>query len=119
MSGFYGMGGPVARPVVSLASVAGVLTIDLAAGELFSITLAENITSILIKNAPGAGFGASFLLWITQHASAAKTITWPVEFKWAGGEVGTVSAGLASRNLLGASCKSGAAFDVTLSNERS
>ena len=118
MSGFYGVGGPVARPVVSLASVAGVLTIDLAKGELFTLTLAENITAINIKNAPPAGFGASFLVWITQHASAAKTVTFPAAFDWDGGAADTVSTKVGAVDLLACSTRNGTAWDATLSKGR-
>ena len=118
VSGFYGVGGPVARPVVALASVAGVLTIDLSRGELFTLTLTENITSIIITGGPGAGFGYSFLLWITQHASIAKTVKFPAAFDWDGGAADTVSSQVGAVDLLAVSTRNGTAWDATLSKGR-
>lgn len=105
-------------PVIALASVAGVLTIDLSRGEYFTLTLTENVTSVVITNAPPSGFGASFLLWITQHASAAKTFTMPAAFDWDGGSIGEISTTLGVVDLLAASTRNGTAWDVTLSKGR-
>lgn len=116
VSGFFGIGGPVAKPVVTLTSVAGVLTIDLARGEYFQVTLTENITSVVVIGAP-AGFGASFMLWITQHASSAKTFAMPAAFDWGGGTVGAISSTLSSVNLLGASTRNGTAWAATLAKD--
>lgn len=106
------------RPVIVLDSVAGVLTIDLSRGEYFTVTLTENVTSVVITNAPPAGFGASFILWITQHASAAKTFTMPSAFDWAEGTVESISATLGAVDMLAATTRNGAAWDVTLSKGR-
>lgn len=106
------------RVVTTLASAAGVLTIDLSRGEYFAVTLTENITSIVIANGPASGFGASFLLWITQHASAAKTVTMPAAFDWDGGTVGVISTALGAVDLLAISTRNGTAWDATLSKGR-
>lgn len=106
------------RTVVPLTIAGGVLTIDLSRGEYFAVTLTENVTEITITNAPPTGYGASFLLWITQHASSAKTVAMPAAFDWEGGSVGEVSTGVGAVDLLAASTRNGAAWDVTLSKGR-
>lgn len=118
MSGFFGPGGPVARQVVTLTSVAGVLTIDLSRGEYFQVTLTENITSVVVTGAP-AGFGASFMLWITQHASSAKSFAMPAAFDWDGGTIGAISTALGKTDILAGSTRNGgSSWDVSLSKAR-
>ena len=113
------MGGPVSRPVVTLQSVAGVLTIDLARGDLFQVTLTENITSIVMANPPPSGMGSTFMLWITQHASAVKTVAFPASFDWDSKSVETVSSSVGAVDLLaGTTRNGGTTFDVTLSKDR-
>lgn len=109
---------PAPEPVVTLASSGGVLTLDLSTARRFEVTLTENITSVVFTNAPAAGFGASFLLWITQHASSAKTFAMPAAFDWDNGVVGAISAAFNSVDLLAASTRDGTTWDVTLSKAR-
>lgn len=109
---------PAPEPVITLTSSGGVLTIDLGAARRFEVTLTENITSVVFTNAPAAGFGASFLLWITQHASAAKTFAMPDAFDWDGGTVGVISTALGAVDLLGLSTRNGTTWDATLSKAR-
>ena len=110
---------PAPEPVVTLASSGGVLTLDLSAARRFEVTLTENITSVVFTNAPAAGFGASFLLWITQHASSAKTFAMPAAFDWDGGTVGAISTAVGKVDLLAASTRNGGTtWDATISKGR-
>lgn len=106
------------EPVITLASTAGELTIDLSRGRYFQITLTENITSVAIIGGPVAGMGASFLLWITQHASAAKTFAMPAAFDWEGGTIGAISTTVGAVDLLAVSTRNGTTWDATLSKAR-
>ena len=106
------------EPVITLTSSGGVINLDLTIGRYFQITLTENITGIVITGAPPPGYGLSFLLWITQNASAAKTFTMPAEFDWDGGTVGAISTELGAVDLLAASTRNGTTWDVTLSKGR-
>lgn len=85
---------------VPLASASGVLTVDVNAGQHFTLTLTENITSWVLANLPASGLTRTLRLRITQHASAAKTVAWPSSFKWVGGAAGAVSVGLSAVDLL-------------------
>lgn len=119
MPGFFGTGGPSAKPVVQCASAAGVLNIDLARGEYFAVTLTENVTSVTFSNLPPAGFGASFLLWITQHASAVKTFTMPATFDWDSKTAEEISTTAGAVDLLGGTTRNGgSSWDVTISKDR-
>lgn len=105
-------------PVLTLQSVAGVLTLDLSLAKYFQVALTENITSVQIINGPPSGYGDSFMLWITQNASAAKTFAMPSFFKWANGSVGVISTALNAVDLLAGSTRDGTNYDVTLSKGR-
>lgn len=117
--GWFGLGGPVARPVVTLTSVGGVLTIDLSRGELFQVTLTENIASIVITGTPGPTFGTTFMLWIIQHATSPKTMAFPVAFDWDSATVETISSSAGKVDLLACSTRNGGtSWDATLSKGR-
>ncbi len=85
------------RTVTSLAIVAGVVDIDCALGDYFTLALSANVTSVTFSNLPGAGKGAS--KWIEIVQGGAFTVAWPASFKWAGGTAGTVSTTPASDEL--------------------
>lgn len=56
-----------------LASVSGVLTVDISAGNTGSLTLTENVTSVAFTNVPTTGV-STFTMEITQDASLAYTM---------------------------------------------
>lgn len=89
-----------ASPVKALASASGVLAVDFAQASLFTLTLAENVTSWTFANAPPSGNGATYRIQITQNASAAKTLVWPAAFKWPAAAQGSVSTGLSAVDFL-------------------
>ena len=75
--------------VQDLSSSGGTLTWDIDSGNFAKTTLTENIATLTISNIANAVHGA---LWaVTQHASAAKTITWPSNVRWSGGSAPTVA----------------------------
>lgn len=69
--------------VTAVSSVGGVLTLDLSLGDYFTVALTEDITSIVITNAPGAGFGGAVFVRFTQD-STPRTVAWPASFRWEG-----------------------------------
>lgn len=79
-----------ASTVTALATSAGVVNVDCALGDYFTLALSENVTSITFSNLPGAGKGATKFIRITQDATA-RTVAWPASFKWADGTAGAVS----------------------------
>lgn len=82
------------------ASAAGVVPLDLSLASMFTLTLSENVTGWTITNAPPVGNGGTYLVRIIQNASAAKTITWPSSFKWAGTTKPAASTGLNAVDML-------------------
>lgn len=92
-------GQALSNAVTAVTSSSGTTTLDCSLGDYFTTTLTEN-TTIAITNAPPSGSGRTIMLQITQHASAAKTVSWPASFKWAGASAGTVSTTLSAVDVL-------------------
>lgn len=101
-----------------LTSSAGVVTIDLSADTThYSITLTENVTSLLFTNEPAVDSGITIMLQITNHASSPKTFAWPASFKWVGGSAGTISATNSAVDTLAITTfDSGTTWRATLAN---
>lgn len=90
-------------PSTQLTSSGGVLTIDWSQGSMFYLTLTENITSVVFTGLPDVGEAQAITIYITQHASSAKTITgWPATVKWFG-DAYEVSTTTSSKDEIGLS----------------
>lgn len=74
------------------SSSAGVLTINCEAGNVFQVTLTENVTSASFSNPPASGTAYGFTLRVIQDATA-RTITWPASVDWPAATAPTLSAG--------------------------
>ena len=107
--------GPADRSVVSALSISsGVVNIDCALGDYFTLALTANVTSITFSNLPASGHGASLMVRITQD-STPRTVAWPASFKWAGGSAGAVSTGSGAKDVLGITTfDAGTAWNATL-----
>lgn len=101
-----------ADTVTALAIVAGVVDIDCALGDYFTLALSANVTSITFSNLPGAGKGAS--KWIEIVQGGGYTVAWPASFKWAGGSAGAVSATSATDELGITTVNNGTSWKATL-----
>jgi hypothetical protein len=93
----------ILRPAATLASSAGVVTIDCSAAvEVYELTLTENVTAWTFTNLPAAGYVCELRVDIVQHASSAKTCASPASAgRTAGGTAWSVSSTLSSRESLG------------------
>ena len=89
-NGVLTLGGGVNETVTALGSGATV-NINLQDGSFFTHALSENVT-YTFSNPAGSGYGSSFVLKITQNASA-KTITWPATVDWAAATAPVISTG--------------------------
>ena len=93
------LGGSNRSSVTALTISSGVVDIDCALGDYFTLALTANVTSITFSNLPSSGHGASLMVRITQD-STARTVAWPASFKWAGGSAGAVSTGSGAIDVL-------------------
>lgn len=82
----------VVNAVTALSISSGVVNIDCALGDYFTLALTANVTSITFSNLPGSGKGATKWIEIVQD-STPRTVAWPASFKWEGGSAGAVSTG--------------------------
>jgi hypothetical protein len=62
---------------------AAATTVDLSAGNVFTLNVAANIDALTLNNAPTQS--ATFVFKLSYSSSNAYTITWPAEFLWSGG----------------------------------
>lgn len=76
--------------VTALDIVSGVVNIDCALGNLFTLLLDENVTSITFSNLPAAGRGQAIAIRFRQDATGGRTVAWPSSFKALGGSDTTV-----------------------------
>lgn len=102
----------VDRNVVSVLSISsGVVTVDCALGDYFTLALTANVTGWVFTNVLP---GCSLLIRITQD-STARTVAWPASFDWAGAVASTVSTSSGARDLLAISTfNAGADWCATL-----
>ncbi len=97
--------------VTPVSSSAGVVTIDVALGDYFLLTLTENVTGWVFQNVPP---GASVIVRIVQDATA-RTVAWPTGTKWPNASAGAVSTAAGAIDLLAlTTLNSGATWLATL-----
>lgn len=77
--------------LVTAVSVAGVLTLDYSAGNVFQTVLHENVTSIVVSNPPVTGKAGSITLEIVQDAATPRTVAWGSTL-WNAGTAPTMTA---------------------------
>ena len=63
----------------------GILTLDLESGNVFEVTLTQNVTSLSVVHPPAPGRAGSCSLILKQDGTGGRTFTWPTSVKWAGG----------------------------------
>lgn len=77
-----GATGPAASHIVTALSISsGVVNIDLSLGDLFTLALTANVTSITFSNLPGSGNGQAIFIRIKQDAIGSWTVAFPASFK--------------------------------------
>jgi hypothetical protein len=75
---------------VTNATATGAVSLDLAAGNAFALTLTGNVT-LSFSNEPAAGPALGVSVAATQDATGGRTIAWPAGVVWAGGTPPTLS----------------------------
>ena len=75
----------------SPSSASNVLTLDIVNGNVFEVTLTENVTTLNFNNPSPTGKACSFTLILIQD-STPRTVAWPGSVKWDSGTAPTISA---------------------------
>lgn len=70
----------------------GTLTLDLETGNVFAVSLTEDVTSLVLSNPPASGRAGSCTIIATQDATGGRAITWPAAVKWPTGAPPSVTA---------------------------
>lgn len=71
---------------------AGTLTLDLETGNVFEVTLDQNVSSLVLANPAASGRACSVTLILKQDAIGGHTVAWPGNVKWMAGAVPSVTA---------------------------
>jgi hypothetical protein len=76
----------------AVTSSSGTATIDCEAGNVFALTLSENVTTFTWSNPPASGTAYGFSLKVIQ-GSSDYTITWPPAVDWPDATAPTLTSG--------------------------
>lgn len=92
----------IAMGTTTVASAAGVVTIDTAAlTNHYQLTLTENVTSWVFNTLPAAGYYRDIYVHLIQDAATARTVVSPATAGRTAGGTWVVSSVLSSRESLG------------------
>ena len=93
----------------SPAVSAGSLTLDLETGNVFEVTLSEDVTTLSLANPPAAGRAGSCALILKQDATGGRMLAWPSSVRWAGGSPPLVTPAAAAIDVYGFVTRDGGA----------
>lgn len=100
-SGSGSDGGSAPSTLVNALTIAsGVVNIDLALGDYFTLVLTANVTSITFSNLPAAGQAKAIAVRIKQDATGGRTLALPASFKATGGSDTAVASAADAYTLL-------------------
>jgi hypothetical protein len=87
-----------AEGLSALGNKTGATTLNLANGNVFSVTLTGNATFTF--SGATASTACSFGLYVKQDATGSRTVTWPASVKWAGATAPTLSTAANALDIL-------------------
>ncbi len=64
------------------SSAAGTLILDMENGNVFEVTLTEDVTTLTLSNFPASGKAGSMIFIAKQDGTGTWDITWPAAVKW-------------------------------------
>ena len=79
----------IARPAV----IARSLTLNLAAGNVFEVTMTDDVASLIFANSPAVGIAGSCTLFLKQDQRGGRKLSWPGSIRWSGGKAPSISTG--------------------------
>ena len=80
-----------AETLTSPSISSNTLTLNIENGNVFTVSLNANITTLTIQNPPASGNGGSFTLRFTADGTG-RTVTWGASVKWPGGTAPTLTS---------------------------
>jgi len=103
-SGGMSVPGGAFTPNVALTFNTTTTAVNCALSNVFTLAMTANITAF--PNFTNPGDGQTIVIFITQDGTGNRTITWPANFKWAGGTPGVLSTAASAVDMLGATYRS-------------
>lgn len=76
----------------SPAIAANAVTLNYTNGNVFKVTLDQNLSTITFSNLAPAGTMSYIVLFLTQNGTGGFTVTFPAAVKWAGGITPTMTS---------------------------
>lgn len=76
----------------SPAIAANAVTLNYTNGNVFKVTLDQNISTITFSNLAPSGTMSYIVLYLTQNGTGGYTVTFPASVKWAAGITPTVTS---------------------------
>jgi hypothetical protein len=84
--------------LVTNSTASGSVTLNLAAGSVFALTLTGAVT--LAFTGATTGIACSFTLYLTENATGGYGVTWPSGITWTGGSAPTLNTAALALNVL-------------------
>ena len=84
--------------LVTNASASGAVTLNLASGNVFALTLTGAVT--LTFSGATSGVACSFTLYLTENSTGGYGVTWPGSVSWLGGVAPVLNTAANAVNLL-------------------
>ncbi len=82
------------------ASVSNTLTLDVSNGNVFDVTLTEDVTTLAFSGVNTAASTATRVtLMLTQDGVGSRLMTWPAAIKWAGGTSQTLTTAIGAVDI--------------------
>ena len=91
--------GPIIEKQTAISSSAGMVLLDCDLGNVFTLSLTENIITLNITNIPASGKAIGITL-ILEADGTQRTIAWPASFLWSGGNAPTITATNAKKDAI-------------------
>lgn len=91
--------GPIIETQTAVSSSAGMVLLDCDLGNVFTLSLTENIITLNITNIPASGKAIGITL-ILEADGTQRTIAWPASFLWSGGTAPTITATNAKKDAI-------------------
>ena len=87
-------------PGISIAPSPGVLTLDLANGNVFNVALNAAVTTLTISSPPAANNAGSFVLIFTADGTP-RAVSWGASILWPGGTAPTLTSTNGKKDVFG------------------
>ena len=91
--------GPIIETQTAISSSAGMVLLDCDLGNVFTLSLTENIITLNITNIPASGKAIGITL-ILEADGTQRAIAWPASFLWSGGTAPTITATNAKKDAI-------------------